>query len=97
MKKAITLFGCFMLSCSTSFAYDINSYCAEVAKVAGGSYQIEETCRSQERQAKQNINRMSVPSRVEKYCKEIGQVAGGSYQIMETCIKQELGAKSRMN
>lgn len=79
-----------------AFGYDINGYCRQVADAVGGSYQIEETCRQQENQARSNISRAQSPARVEKYCKDVGQAVGGSYQIMEACIRQELAAKGRI-
>lgn len=84
------------LFCSNVFAYDINDYCRQVANAVGGSYQIEETCRQQERQAQASLSRKQIPSRVENYCREVGQAVGGSYQIMDTCVQQELGAKARL-
>ena len=77
-------------------AFDINSYCRQVANAAGGSYQIEKVCREQETQARSNISSMSVPIRIKNYCSEVGQAAGGSYQIMEVCIQQESQAKSSL-
>jgi hypothetical protein len=80
----------------SAYSYDSKAYCAEIGRVAGGSYQIEATCRKMELTSQSNIARMTVPARIEKYCRDIGQTAGGSYQIMETCIKQELGAKDSL-
>jgi hypothetical protein len=94
MKKMVAV-GMTLL-CSGAFAFDINGYCRQVADVVGGSYQIEETCRQQERQAQSNLFRKQVPPRVESYCREVGQAVGGSYQIMDTCVQQELAAKARL-
>ncbi|MCI5225564.1 MAG: hypothetical protein D3918_02630 [Candidatus Electrothrix sp. AX2] len=96
MKVAaiIILFICCLAE--NVYSYDINSYCKSVSEVAGGSYQIEETCRKMEKQSKKNISKMKVSKRIKKYCDEVGKAAGGSYQIMETCIDQELSAKSRL-
>lgn len=77
-------------------SYDINSYCRQVSNAVGGSYQIEEACRQQEREAQANLSRARPPARIEKYCREVGQAVGGSYQIMDACIQQELAAKGRM-
>lgn len=97
MKKILFISMTFCIIFSVpALAFDIDAYCKEVADAAGGSYQIEETCRKMESEAKAKLEKMSIPSRVEKYCKEIGEAVGGSYQIMETCVKQELESKSRM-
>ena len=95
MKKVI--FSIFVVfGFVNAYAFDINSYCHQVADSIGGSYVIEKTCREQEHTAKSNISSMSVPSRIEKYCKEVAQSIGGSYVIMETCIQQELEAKNSL-
>lgn len=77
-------------------AFDTLKYCQDVSQAVGGSYQIEEACRKQERAAQAVLSRRQIPSRVEKYCREVGQAVGGSYQIMNACVDQELAAKSRI-
>jgi len=94
MKKIVTVV--MSLLCSSAFAFDINGYCRQVADAVGGSYQIEESCRQQERQAQSSLSRKQIPPRVESYCREVGQAVGGSYQIMDTCVQQELAAKARL-
>lgn len=94
MKKIAVVI--LALLCSHAFAFDINGYCRQVANAAGGSYQIEEMCRQQERQAQASLSRKQVPSRAENYCREVGQAAGGSYQIMDMCVQQEVAAKERL-
>jgi hypothetical protein len=96
MKRTIFFLVLLFAFASTSSAFDIRSYCREVSDAVGGSYQIEETCIEQELQAKENLSRMSIPSRIENYCRKVGQAVGGSYQIMETCVSQELAAKNRV-
>lgn len=76
--------------------FDTNRYCAMIGETAGGSYQIEATCREQEMLARSRASRSSIPSRVVNYCRTIGETAGGSYQIYITCVEQELGAASSM-
>lgn len=85
-----------VLFSSNAFAFDINGYCRQVTDAVGGSYQIEEACRQQERQARDNLSREKIPQRVANYCQEVGQAVGGSYQIMGTCVQQELAAKARL-
>lgn len=94
MKKI--LFIVSLTLCSNAFSFDIHRYCRQVSEAVGGSYQIEEACRQQEREAQANLSRKQIPSRVEKYCREVGQAVGGSYQIMNACIEQELAAKARL-
>jgi len=76
-----------------SNAFNINSYCKQVAIAAGGSYQVEKICREQEYGAQRKISSKQIPSRIYNYCKEVGQAGGGSYQMMETCIQKGLEAK----
>lgn len=76
--------------------YDMKKYCADVGETAGGSYEIEQTCREQEKKSQNNLSYLSVPKRVATYCQNVGQYAGGSYQIMETCIENELKAKKQL-
>lgn len=76
--------------------FDTEKYCREVAQTVGGSYQIEEACRKQERDALSALARRQIPARVERYCREVGQAVGGSYQIMNACVDQELAAKARL-
>jgi hypothetical protein len=78
-------------------ANDIKAYCQSVANIAGGSYQIEETCRQEEMTAREELQKMTIPQRIKNYCEKVGSAAGGSYQIMETCVEQETNAKNRMN
>lgn len=72
--------------------FDTASYCRQIGDTAGGSYQIERTCRDMEDEARAAIAGRSFPARVARYCTEIGETAGGSYQIMNTCIDMELEA-----
>lgn len=85
-----------LIAASEAVAFDTNSYCRQVAKAVGGSYQIEEACRQQEREAQASLSRKQIPSRIENYCREVGQAVGGSYQIMNACVDQELAAKARL-
>jgi predicted solute-binding protein len=81
---------------SGAHAYDTEAYCTQVGAAAGGGAQLVAACREQEQTAKDNISRMSVPSRVMSYCQQVGQAAGGSYQFMESCIKEESKADDKL-
>ncbi len=99
-KRLIGCMFCIMFLFShtrLASAFDIKSYCRQVADAVGGSYQIEKTCREQEYEAQRRISRMQVPARIKNYCQEVAQAVGGSYQIMETCIQQELVAKKSLD
>jgi hypothetical protein len=85
-----------LLSCSNAFAFDIPEFCRRVSESVGGSYQIEEACRKEEREAQASLSRKQIPSRIEIYCREVAQAVGGSYQIMNACVEQELAAKARL-
>ena len=76
--------------------FDIEKKCAKIKEFAGGSYQIEQTCRNQEREAQSTLMGMSIPTEIEKHCTEIGAYADGSYQIMLTCVEQETKAKANL-
>lgn len=90
------LFIALLIPCSNAFAFGIYGYCRQVSDAVGGSYQIEEACRQQEREAQASLSRKQMPPRVEKYCREVGKAVGGSYQIMNACVEQELAAKARL-
>lgn len=90
----ISIYSPFAVSAGNVF--DTKAYCRRLADVAGGSYQIEEACREQEREAQASLARKEIPSRVENYCRKLGETAGGSYNIMNACVDQELAAKGRL-
>ncbi|QEI06184.1 hypothetical protein FXN63_10310 [Pigmentiphaga aceris] len=88
---------CFLLGVgNAAHAYDIRTYCKSVSNAVGGSYQIEEMCRTMEQTSRDNLGRVVLPERIEKYCEDVGKAVGGSYQIKESCAKQELQARSRL-
>jgi len=72
--------------------FDTHAYCASIGEVAGGSYEIEKTCRAMESEALSKLQSRSIPDRVLNYCATIGKTAQGSYQIMNTCVDMELEA-----
>jgi hypothetical protein len=74
-------------------SFDSVAYCKSIGKAAGGSYQIEITCRDQEALAVRAIRQAEVPHEIMIYCAKIGETVGGSFQIMVTCIDQEISAK----
>lgn len=76
--------------------YDTAAYCEKIGDTAGGSYSIEATCRSLEREAKADVESMSIPERTLNYCDRIGETAGGSYQIFKTCVEQESEAAASL-
>jgi predicted secreted protein len=49
--------------------FDIEAYCARVADAVGGSYQIEETCRQQEADAREAMR--STEQRIATYCEKV--------------------------
>lgn len=76
--------------------FDIEKHCKEVASFAGGSYQIEQGCRNNERKAQAQIDSESIPPEIKAHCQEVAEFAGGSYQIMMGCIKNEIKAKANL-
>lgn len=97
MKTIILCLVCVISTATFAHSFDIKAHCREVSEFAGGSYQIEESCRQMENESKKNIAKMSVPARIMKHCTEVAEYAGGSYQILESCIKMEQEAKSRLD
>ncbi|MGH6896033.1 MAG: hypothetical protein ACREJ5_05745 [Geminicoccaceae bacterium] len=74
--------------------FDIEAYCARVADAVGGSYQIEETCRQQEVDAREAMG--STEQRIATYCARVADAVGGSYQIYNACVDQEEAARGRI-
>ena len=75
-------------------SFDIEAYCARVAEAVGGSYQIEETCRQQEADAREAMR--STEQRIATYCARVAEAVGGSYQVYNTCVDQEDAARGRI-
>lgn len=76
--------------------FDTDEYCRKIGDTAGGSYEIEATCRDEEAAALSQLRSLDIPDRTLKYCSDIGETAGGSYTIMKTCVEQEANAASRL-
>lgn len=77
-------------------SFDTEAYCRKIGDTAGGSYEIEETCRNEESRALSQLNSESIPARTLEYCSRIGDTAGGSYVIMQTCVEQEEESASHL-
>jgi hypothetical protein len=77
-------------------SFDTISYCRKIGDTAGGSMEIEATCREMEGDALSALNRMTIPGRMLRYCTQIGETAGGSYEIMKTCVEMESEAATRL-
>lgn len=74
--------------------YDIEKYCHRLSSSAGGSYMIENSCREQERESRNNLIAMQIPEKTYTYCRRLGNVSGGSYMLMESCCKMEIEARN---
>lgn len=72
--------------------YDSDAYCAHIGDVAGGSSEIELTCRQEEADAHEWVRENVGSPRSMRYCAKIGSTGGGSYQIFKTCLQQEASA-----
>lgn len=83
-------------SASTLPDYDIEVYCAEVAKMTGGSYSIEKGCRDMEAVAKTMLEARSVEPKIMEYCDEVARFSGGSYSLLDGCIGMEEQARNAM-
>lgn len=78
-------------------AFNVEAYCADVAATVGGSYVIEEGCRTQEAQAIAALRTMEIEPRILRHCTDVAQTIGGSYMILHGCVQQELRAKQRLS
>ena len=106
MKKFLFIFIFYAISSvtiPTAFAksglvpkYSLTSYCRKISNVSGGSYQIEEVCREQERTAYADIASKNIPNRIWNYCDRIGIISGGSFQLFDVCVEQETGSMGRV-
>jgi hypothetical protein len=77
-------------------SFDTVSYCRKIGDTAGGSMEIEATCREMEADALSGLSRLTIPARMLRYCTQIGETAGGSYEIMKTCVEMESEAATRL-
>ena len=75
-------------------SFSRTAYCEKIGETAGGSYQIESTCRDMEAEALSSLQSQTIPERILQYCTQIGETAGGSFQIMNTCVDMESEAAS---
>jgi hypothetical protein len=57
-------------------SFDTEAYCRKIGDTAGGSYEIEETCRDEEAKALSQLNSQSIRARTLEYCSRIGDTAG---------------------
>jgi hypothetical protein len=97
MMKRVSLILLFAMAAPAwSANFDTDKYCKEVSRFAGGSYQIEQGCRSGEIKAQQQLSAETIPPEIEKYCAEVAEFGGGSYQIMKGCVTNESRAKSNL-
>jgi hypothetical protein len=76
-------------------AYDVETYCSQVADAVGGSNQIRNACIGQQQTAYDSLKFRwaSIPGRTAAYCDSIGKAVGGSYEILQACVQQELAAE----
>jgi len=77
--------------------FNIENHCREVSQFVGGSYQIEQNCRNNERKAKEQLSAEPIPPEIEKHCAEVAEFVGGSYQLMMSCVKNETKAKANLH
>ena len=77
-------------------AYDTEAYCAEVAKVSGGSYTIEQGCRDMEAGAHAALVTRAVEAKIMEYCDQVARIGGGSYSLLGGCIAMEEQARNAM-
>ena len=77
-------------------SYDTEVYCAEVAKMSGGSYMIEQGCRDMEASAQALLEARTVEPKIMEYCDQVAQFSGGSYSLLDGCITMEEQARNAM-
>jgi hypothetical protein len=96
MKKLfLFIVACAVFSCSTiqeqpATHSDIEQYCIKIYGNREGSQKAMMTCLQQERSARQELSRMTIPVEVAEYCRKLSASTGGSYSVMLTCVRNEL-------
>jgi uncharacterized protein YceK len=100
LKKFFILFIIFFLSgCSqvrrTLFSpSEIEIYCQKIFTNTDESDSLN-TCIRQERDAKDRLSKITIPTDIERRCRQLSASTGGSYQVMLTCVQKEMPVKKR--
>ncbi len=86
---SLLLLSCSGIHQSIFVPSEIEGYCSRIS-VGAGDGQSMRTCVSQEKNAKGQLSRMTVPADISRYCRRLADTTGGSYQVMLTCVRNEL-------
>jgi uncharacterized lipoprotein YajG len=98
VKKLFFLIGVFLLAGCANFLQtifvpsQIEEYCQRISGATNGRNQTKKTCIQQERNAKDQLSKMTIPPHIERYCRQLSEATGGSYQVMLICIQQNIPA-----
>jgi hypothetical protein len=96
MKKLVLclsivgLFSCSTLRERPATHSDIEQYCIKIYGNREGSQKAMMTCLQQERSAKEELSRLTIPVEVAEYCRKLSASTGGSYSVMLTCVRSEM-------
>lgn len=78
------------------FHYDSNAYCRRLGDTAGGSAEVELSCRQQEKAAYEHLSTRPTTPRILNYCNGLGVTSGGSYEVFDACVSQEEAAQRQL-
>ena len=84
------IFSCSTLQERPTKHSDMEQYCIKIYGNREGSRKAMMTCLQQERSARLELSRMTIPAEVAEYCRQLSASTGGSYSVMLTCVQKEL-------
>lgn len=98
MRQSALAFAAIILAAPAALAanYDTKAYCERVGQMAGGSYAIENSCKSNEERARSGLANRTLEPAIDRYCDRVGETAGGSYAIKQSCAINEEAAKKKL-
>jgi len=96
MKKLVlclivlALFSCSTFQEQPTTQSEIEDYCIKIYGKREGNKKAMMTCLQQERNAKEELSRMTISADVAEYCRQLSASTGGSYSVLLTCVQKEL-------
>ena len=84
------LFSCSTFQKQSTMQSEIENYCIKIYGDREGSRKAMMTCLRQERSARMELSRMTIPADLAEYCRKLSASTGGSYSVMLACVQKEL-------
>jgi len=84
------LFSCSTFQKQSTTQSEIENYCVRIYGERDGSRRAMMTCLQQERSARMELSRMTIPADLAEYCRKLSASTGGSYSVMLACVQKEL-------